>query len=390
MTDPSSDAIDVLTIVPTIDPEAGGPSQSTVNSVIAESGSCLRSLLVTTTHSSPTGELSRLIQSVEREGVKVALFPRLRSMHGRRGTWGVSPRLIFWIVRHLPKYDVVHLHYVWSLTTLVGAVRAHAANVPVVLTPHESLTRYDIDVTSGSTIKRRLKLAMRKLIMRRVTMVVCASDLELEDSLRTREPGIVIAHPVLPQPDFASKLPANDHFTFGFLGRIHPKKGIERLLRAIAELDENVNLIICGDGKREYVASLHDLAKQLEISARVDWRGHVDLEGKHELLRTIDWLVMPSDYECFGMSGAESIAAGVPVIVSSETGLASIAEQFDCGIVADLNEPASLTNALRHAVTLSPQETMRYRCNTVLARENVLSAKAYRRAIRSLYFDQLV
>lgn len=380
-----NDPISVLRVIPTIDPDVGGPSHSAVNAVLAETGGQVDSELLISSSGALSNQMKATLEALVAVGVPINLLPRSRRLSGKRGTWGASVRLLIWLVRQVPHYDILHLHYVWSLTTLVGSLRAFSAGIPVVLTAHESLTHYDIDITSGSWFKRQLKLALRRVIVPKVSVIVCASKLELQDSLSPGETGVVIAHPVLPLANFEHSPHDDEHFTLAFLGRLHPKKGLERLLDALSQQDPRVRLLICGTGEDAYVHSLQEKAHELGLSHRVEWRGHVDESGKRDLLAAADWLVMPSDYECFGMSAAEAIASKVPVIVSSSAGMASIVERYSCGLVVDTSSPETLVRAIKYASTRAADEKTTFQENTLKARDNALSPAAYRDQITQLY-----
>lgn len=375
----------VLRVVPTIDPVAGGPSHSAVNAAIAESGPSVQSTVVTTSGSDPESELESATKKLEAANVGVFAFPRLRRF-GRRGlTWGLSLRMNIWIARNIRKYDIVHLHYVWCLTTLVGGWAGRRSGIPVVLTGHESLTDYDIDITSGSSAKRRLKLFLRKVIMRNVSTVVCSSELELHDSLKPGERGVVISHPVVEEANAVTRSRRETTLVIGYLGRLHPKKGIERLLRAFSSLDSRARMIVCGSGESEFVDGLLALASELGVASRIEWRGHVGPAGKAELFRLAHWMVMPSDYECFGMSGAEAISAGVPVIVSSQSGIAPVVHDFGCGLAVDPSDESELDSALKLAVSQSDEEASLLSQNALRASRAEFTFSAYRDRICRLY-----
>jgi glycosyltransferase involved in cell wall biosynthesis len=62
--------------------------------------------------------------------------------------------------------------------------------------------------------------------------------------------------------------------------------------------------------------------------------GFVTEGRKPGFFRDIDALALVSDYECFGMAAAEAMVAGVPVILSEETGLTALARETGAGLIA--------------------------------------------------------
>lgn len=383
--------IEVLRVIPTIDPLIGGPSNSSVNAAIAESGAAVTTTMVATANRPELERMATTGRRLSDAGVKLIAFPYLRWAGTRGSTLGLSLGMIRWLLGNIGRFDVVHLHYVWSLTTIVGAFWARAKGVPVVLTAHESLTEYDIDITSGSRLKRMAKLALRRFLMRRVDCVVCASEIELRGSLRSGETGVVVSHPIAPAVERMARTPEGDRFRVGFLGRLHPKKGLARLLEAFSTLGGDAELIICGDGEEGFVSGLKALAERLGLADRVEWRGHVGPEGKQELFSQIGWAVMPSDFECFGMAGAEAISAGVPVIVSSQTGIAPIVERYECGFVLDLETDPDGLGPLLATVrdTVSAPDWYELSENALRGAGEALTFGAYRGEIESVYRDVL-
>lgn len=377
----------VLRVIPTIDPDVGGPSNSAVNAAIAESLAGVSTTLVFT-----GGEDSLRVTAPARErlnavGVRTLMFPRPPVWSHQAGLWGLSVPLVAWLARRARSYDVIHVHYVWTLSTVAAATFGKRAGRRVVLTAHESLTRYDIDTASGSSLKRRLKLLVRRLVMRHIDVVVCASTLELRDSLEPGENGVVIAHPVVesprtePLPEPGAQLPER---TVGYLGRLHPKKNVDVLLRSLSLLPTEYRLAVCGDGNASYRESLEQLATKLGVADRVEWRGHVDSAGRLALFGACHLTVMPSAYECFGMAAAEAMSAGLPVVVTDETGVASVVDAHRAGEVVAAGDADALAAAIvRISHPDGGQPALRQRA--LAASTSEFSFEAYGRAVVAVY-----
>jgi len=110
-----------------------------------------------------------------------------------------------------------------------------------------------------------------------------------------------------------------------FLSRIHHKKGIEVLLRAIHLLHESrdghgkgyaCRLLIAGTGDPDYIRTLKALASSLGLDETVAFLGHVSGELKLSLLAAADVFVLPTSQENFGLALTESLASGTPVITT--------------------------------------------------------------------------
>ena len=122
-----------------------------------------------------------------------------------------------------------------------------------------------------------------------------------------------------------------------FLSRIDRKKGLELLIDALAmvrQKNKDVALVIAGDGEKAYVRELRERgAGSREPVAEIIWTGHLSGEMKAAALAAADVFVLPSASENFGIAAAESLAAGVPTIVSEEVALSRDIRRYDAGAV---------------------------------------------------------
>jgi glycosyltransferase involved in cell wall biosynthesis len=135
-----------------------------------------------------------------------------------------------------------------------------------------------------------------------------------------------------------------------YLGRLHPIKGIENLLRALTTTDLNVRLSICGDGEKEYRESLEVLCDELQIAERVTFHGMVEASERERHFQNAGLCVVPSHKEAFCLVVAESLARGVPVIVSSDTPWKNVVT-VGCGLCVD-NDSESLSEAIASALKM--------------------------------------
>ena len=106
-----------------------------------------------------------------------------------------------------------------------------------------------------------------------------------------------------------------------FLSRLHPKKGLDRLIpawKALAERMPEARLLIAGTGELDYVASLQKLAADSGLGDGVVFLGQLVGHQKWEALVDADVFVLPSHQEGFSMAITEALAAGCPPVVTEE------------------------------------------------------------------------
>lgn len=297
--------------------------------------------------------------------------------------WGIGFRFVFSVIRDARKYDVIHVHYVWGVSPIAGIVAGRLWRRKVVMTPHESLTQFDT-ATSRTSLRRTQKKAVRRLLLRGVDLVVCASELELRDSaLPKRVAGSVVPHPVVETSRVRPRPPAMP-LRVGFLGRLHPKKNVDVLLEATAMLPPGVELLVGGSGDDATLQSLQSAADRLGIVDRVRWLGFLDTGARERFFDEIHVLAMPSRYECFGMVAAEAMSASVPVVVTTSSGVAPNVVAGDAGEVVPPGDAKKLADAIRGLLLpAGPSEALRERAR--LTAEAHYSFTAYGGRVRSLY-----
>jgi glycosyltransferase involved in cell wall biosynthesis len=114
-----------------------------------------------------------------------------------------------------------------------------------------------------------------------------------------------------------------------FLGRLSEKKSPDLLLKAFASLtaegeEKNLQLVFAGPDERGMKGRLEEMAAQLGVASRVRFTGPIFGEAKWAAYRDADVFVLPSQNENFGNTAAESAAAGTPVIVTAQCGIAPL------------------------------------------------------------------
>jgi glycosyltransferase involved in cell wall biosynthesis len=253
---------------------------------------------------------------------------------GRAVGWGVSPELNRWVGAHAGDYDIIHAHSVWVMSTVAAVRAARRAGRPVVVMPHEGLTRFDMS-HAGRLWLKWAKRILRLWYLLKVDRFIVASDLERLDSTLPERKAVSIPHPAFdetaPEPP-PRTMPHGAPFTVGFLGRLHPKKNLQRLVRALP-LVPDVRLVIGGDGPDSEKSLIEDVISHHHLENRVEWRGFIAAPDKDSFLRSVDLLAMPSVFECFGLVAAEALSQGTPVLVSPTVGVAETVSQAQCGMV---------------------------------------------------------
>lgn len=286
-------------------------------------------------------------EPVEIDGVKVWYFrsTRLRRLYR-------APELAAALSAHVAEFDLVHTHaiYLWPLWAAARAARR--AHVPYVVSPRGMLERDLID-HKNPLLKGLWIAAIERHNLERAAAIHVTSDREAAEAaafgfrlpmIRSIPNGVTFDS-IAGQP----VSPAIDAIVRGgpyvlFLGRINWKKGLDRLIGALARVP-SIRLVIAGNDEEHYRAVLAPIAAGLGVASRIEYAGSVHGADKAALLSNARVLILPSYSENFGNVVIEAMAAGCPVIVSKDVGLAETVHATRTGLVVD-GDPDTLSAAI--------------------------------------------
>jgi glycosyltransferase involved in cell wall biosynthesis len=139
---------------------------------------------------------------------------------------------------------------------------------------------------------------------------------------------------------------SDEDFVVGFVGRLHPVKGVDILIKAfllILQQSPHYLLVLAGDGPQR--KSLEQMTTKLGVSDRVRFLGMRD--DVPQIMAAFDIGVVPSRQEPFGRVAVEFMRMKVPVICSGADGLAELVHDGQTGIVVPKNSPEHICKAIQ-------------------------------------------
>lgn len=264
-------------------------------------------------------------------------------------------------------YAVVHTHT--PRAVLVGGPAAALAGVPLV---HHVHSQPAVEV--GQRWLVRVNMLVERLSLARAAGVIAVSE-SLGRHLRAR--GYARRRPLWLVPNGVPALGPlqlrphlRGEWTFGVLALFRPRKGIDVLLEALAQLRAAglpVRLRAVGRFQSpDYEREIHQLADRLGLAGAIDWIGfRQDVAAE---LQQMDAFILPSVLsEAMPMSILEAMAAGTLVVGTRVEGITDLIRDGETGLLAapdDANDLARLLSRLvRREVDDTPIRRAAHRCH---------------------------
>lgn len=257
--------------------------------------------------------------------------------------YGYTSRLVPWLRRHSPGFDLVVVNGVWQYTSF-GVWRAlRKSQKPYVVFTHGMLDPW---------FKRRYPLKHLKKwlywpwaeyrVLRDAAAVLFTSEEEKRQArhsfwlYRCNEQVINYGTAAPPNTErssgerFRRAFPSvGDKRIILFLGRIHEKKGCELLVRAFGETlsrsrgaAHSWQLVLAGpDTSEGYHRTLERLIARTCPPGSVTWTGLLTGDIKWAAFRAADVFALTSHQENFGIAVAEALGCGLPVLMSNQVNI---------------------------------------------------------------------
>lgn len=232
----------------------------------------------------------------------------------------VSVGLPLKLKRVAERSDIVHAHGVWTMVSIMAGLVAPGRGAKFVLSVRGGVIPWILD--HRRAIKRCLWPFQRRGLARADLLhVASAEEYRWVRAVGLRAPVAVVPNAVdIPQDLRADHRAESSTKSLLFLSRIHPQKGLDRLLaswKSIQETHRNWRLVVVGSGRRPYAQRMRRLAASLELE-RVEFRGPLYGDEKARAYYEADLFVLPTNGENFGIVVAEALAHACPCVVSKK------------------------------------------------------------------------
>jgi glycosyltransferase involved in cell wall biosynthesis len=324
------------------------------------------------------------------DGVELRVFPN------------ISNRLAYHLQLFLPVgldeflrsrasfFDIAHLHACRNVPGVIAARRLTRAGVPYVLAPNgtaplierRQLAKRAFDAAFGSSVLQgaaRLlavseaeRTQLRALGIADAAIRVVPNPIDLDEFTAPIAEGVFRRRFSLP-PRAAAPIVL-------FLGKLTPRKRVDRLVRAFATLGRpNARLVLVGNDMGAG-RSVRALVASLGLEERTTFTGLLRGRDRLEALADADVVVYPSEHEIFGLVPLEALLVQTPVVVADDCGCGEVVRAVANGragaAAVPAGDPAALTAAIERTLTCP--------------RESRASAAVAAARIRSTFGDEVV
>jgi len=266
--------------------------------------------------------------------------------------YGFNTRIVSWLREHAADYDVIIVHGIWQFHSLATWLALRGGRTPYFVFTHGMLDPWFKERYPLKHLKKSLYWAVGDYwVLRDARAVLFTAE---DERLRARESfalyqcreQVTTFGTSPPPPDraamrtaFTRAFPATaGRRNLLFLGRIHEKKGVDLLMQAfgrVASMDPSLHLIMAGPCDTPMRHQLEGIAHAAGVGSRVTWTGMLQGDLKWGAFEAAEAFCLPSHQENFGVAVAESLACGVPVLISNKVNIWREIEGDGAGMICD-------------------------------------------------------
>lgn len=255
----------------------------------------------------------------------------------------------------IANYDMLHIQGLWGASTYYAARYARKYRKPYIISPRGTLYPQALALH-----KWKKKLAMVTIIndsLKHADCIhaTCAEERDYYWALGFKNPVAILPNAFDTSKVKEQRVADKNVFRVGYLGRLHPRKHVERLIYAFSDLRDNLKdceLLIIGSDIPEYENFLKNEVERLKLN-NVKFTGFLTGDKKDAAIRSLSVLALPSDFENFGNVVPDALAREVPVICSKGAPW-QILEKNNCGWWID-NDQATINETILEALNMSSE-----------------------------------
>lgn len=253
--------------------------------------------------------------------------------------------------------SVFHVHGLWRMVNVYPGRLASKKGAPLILSPRGMLGGAALNFSAYQ--KQLFWLLAQRRALSSVSCYHATSGQEVED---IRSMGLYRPIAVIPNgidvPELRRFSRPSGSRTALFLSRVHPKKGVDQLLRAWARVESEFpdwRLKIVGPSEKGHIKDLQSLSLRLALR-RVSFSGPLYGVDKEVAYASAELFILPTLHENFGLVVAEALSNATPVICTKGAPWEGLRTN-GCGWWVDHGVEA-MEAALRRALACETEELL--------------------------------
>ena len=262
--------------------------------------------------------------------------------------------------------DIVHTQSLWMYLSYANKKYSQHTGTPYIISPHGMLDKWQLNQSFWKDLKKNIALGLyeRKHLQGAACLhALCSEEYEAIRAFGLTNPVAIIPNGIELHGQYKQS-PINGTTSnkkkLLFLGRIHPKKGLDNLLEGWSLLPKGHNwqLIIAGETKDEaYMQALLNKTKELNIEEAVSFIGGQYGDDKHRCLASSHAFILPSFSEGLPMSVLEAWSYHLPTLITPECNLtAGYEHNAALRIQADAK---SISEGIQQLIAMPPAERLK-------------------------------
>lgn len=290
--------------------------------------------------------------------------------------YGYSGQFVSWLNSNMNRFDVLVLNGLWNFSALGSWLSLRKTQKPYFVYTHGMLDPwFRREYPLKHLAKQIFWLFSEGRLLAHARAVLFTAEEERRLAKNAFYPyrcTELVAGYGVPSPPADSAEMRNEFRTscpelgekpfLLFLGRLHPKKGCDLLIKAFSRMCSSFpyDLVLAGPDDAGWKSDLVCLANELGVSNRIHWPGMLKGPQKWGALHSCQALILPSHQENFGIVVAEALGCRKEVLVTKRVNIWQEVQSSDAGLVFEDTE-SDIEFALRQYSEQSEDEIIRRR-----------------------------
>jgi glycosyltransferase involved in cell wall biosynthesis len=353
--------IRILQVIPLFNPSKPfGGSQAVVKSISEELVKRGHEVVVLTSDLKTLSKRSEPFCSVY-NGIEIIRMRCISTALASNIRFVITPELFEFLKTSHKDFDAIHLHEARGYQHFLMWFFSSIQGTPYILQPHGNLSTH-----FGGIIRMIYDRLLGRRILLKASAIIALNEIELNQVIRYGVPKsrIITIPNGIDLHQFDSIESGRFKKKFGldsssviilYLGRIHPIKGIDKLIRAFAIVVNSIpnSILVLAGPDEGYLPYCMNKARELGIENNVSYVGPLYNITKMEAYRESSVYVLPSLYDTFPVSLLEAYASGTPVVAFSVGGLKELIIQGETGVLVQNDTSTELAKAIIYTLEQS-------------------------------------